>query len=142
MLRIVVGVVFAATAVFVAPSAASAATCWTGSTSVPSPTGGLGATAGAKICYDNWSYRLDPTYYNYVKDQKADGYAARAWATYYIGPERYESGQYATDDTSTSTGASISQPLWAGGSSPSVYVCLGWATPLTNPSRCSHIISG
>ncbi|MET8120013.1 hypothetical protein [Micromonospora sp. NPDC005189] len=124
-----------------AASPAQASGCFYGSASVPSPTGGTGATAAARLCINSAGYAwLDTNTNNYIKDQKADGYAARAYV--------YWSQQYtsalAVDDTGTSGGTSLywesnvgTQYLWS-----EVWVCLGYARPEDNTSRCALVVYG
>ncbi|WP_127502406.1 hypothetical protein [Actinoplanes solisilvae] len=145
-LRWLVGLLTVVTVTLVAPGPAQAAVrCKTGSTTVGSPTGGLGATASARVCIDNYKVSLDPNHYNYVKDQKADGYAARAWFEYHDLDYGYfvAVGPLATDDTSTSTGTRIPNGGWpeAGTDVAAVWVCLGLTRPGPGSlDRCSQIV--
>lgn len=134
------------TVTLVAPAPAQAAVrCQTGSTTVTSPTGGLGATASAKVCINNYKVNLDSDHYNYIKDQKADGYAARVWFEYFdmYFEYMYPVGPLAMDDTSTSTGTRIPNGGWpADGTDVAiVWVCLGMARPGPgSEDRCSVVV--
>ncbi|MFG1650000.1 hypothetical protein ACGFIE_08740 [Micromonospora sp. NPDC049275] len=146
LLRILVGVLTLATVTLVAPTPAQAASrCSTGSATVYSPTGGVGATASARVCInDKYRPTLDTSRYNYVKDQKADGYAARAWFRYYDTWYGYwaTSGPFVADDTSTSTGAEIPNYGWPveNVDQAEVWVCLGMARPgYGSEDRCSIV---
>ncbi|MEV6816678.1 hypothetical protein [Micromonospora sp. NPDC051296] len=124
-----------------AASPAQAAGCYYGTASVASPSGGTGATAAARLCINSYGVAwLDTNTNNYIKDQKADGYAARAYI--------YWSQQYtnaiAVDDTSTAGGASLhwesnagTQYRWT-----EVWVCLGYARPQDNTNRCAVVVYG
>ncbi|WP_406069909.1 hypothetical protein [Micromonospora sp. NBC_01638] len=120
-------------------SPAQAALCKYGENTVSSPTGGPGATAGASICIDSTGHAwLDWYNHNYVKDLKADGYAARAyvyWSTRYT-------GAIAVDDTATSSAALLNWES-SGGTQyrwTEVWVCMGFARPEDGSGRCALVV--
>ncbi|MFI6236192.1 hypothetical protein ACIBD9_21775 [Micromonospora sp. NPDC050784] len=122
-----------------ASPAQAATTCKHGENTVASPTGGAGATAAASICIDSTGHAWIDWYdYSYVKDRKADGYAARAyvyWATRYT-------GAIAVDDTSTSQATLLSWES-SGGTQyrwTEVWVCLGFAHPDDGSGRCALVV--
>ncbi|MEU1677561.1 hypothetical protein ABZ422_00565 [Micromonospora zamorensis] len=122
-----------------ASPAQAATTCKRGEATVTSPTGGPGATAAAAICIDGTGHAwLDWYDYSYVRDRKADGYAARAyvyWSTQYT-------GAIGVDDTATSAATTLkwesnggTQYRWT-----EVWVCLGFAHPDDGNGRCALVV--
>ncbi|KAB1930713.1 hypothetical protein F8271_27470 [Micromonospora sp. ALFpr18c] len=136
---VVVAAVLGGGVALTAASPAQAALCKYGENTVSSPTGGAGATAGASICIDSTGHAwLDWYDYNFMRDRKADGYAARAyvyWSTRYTGP-------IAVDDTSTSLPAELNWES-SGGTQyrwTEVWVCLGYAHPDDGSGRCALVV--